>query len=147
VETTDPLDLGRFVRAQTPVFDTVVDELSAGQKRSHWMWFIFPQLRGLGRSSMAEFYGIGSLDEARTYLADPVLGPRLVLCTQTVLGVRDRNLRAIFGSPDDMKFRSSMTLFAQAVEAEESPFALALQRYCDGRMDEKTLARLAATGT
>ncbi len=147
METTDPLDLGRFVRAQTPVFDTVVDELSAGQKRSHWMWFIFPQLRGLGRSSMAEFYGIGSLDEARTYLADPVLGPRLVLCTQTVLGVRDRNLRAIFGSPDDMKFRSSMTLFAQAVEAEESPFALALQRYCDGRMDEKTLARLAATGT
>ncbi|MEC5322826.1 DUF1810 domain-containing protein [Aurantimonas sp. A3-2-R12] len=147
METTDPFDLARFVRAQAPVFDTVVDELSAGQKRSHWMWFIFPQLRGLGRSSLAEFYGIGSLDEARAYLADPVLGPRLVLCTQTVLGVRDRTLRAIFGSPDDMKFRSSMTLFAQAVEAEESPFALALQRYCDGRMDEKTLARLAAAGT
>lgn len=147
MEATDPFDLARFVRAQAPVFDTVVDELNAGQKRGHWMWFIFPQLRGLGRSSMAEFYGIGSLDEARAYLADPVLGSRLVLCTQTVLGVRDRTLRAIFGSPDDMKFRSSMTLFAQAAQAEGSPFALALERYCDGRMDEKTLARLAAAGT
>ncbi|MEC5291857.1 DUF1810 domain-containing protein [Aurantimonas sp. C2-6-R+9] len=147
MEATAPFDLARFVRAQAPVFDTVVDELSAGQKCGHWMWFIFPQLRGLGRSSMAEFYGIGSLDEARAYLADPILGPRLILCTQTVLGVRDRTLRAIFGSPDDMKFRSSMTLFAQAVEAEGSPFALALQHYCSGNMDEATLARLAAAGT
>lgn len=147
MEAVDPFDLERFVRAQAPVFDTVVDELRAGQKRGHWMWFIFPQLSGLGRSSMAEFYGIGSLDEARAYLADPVLGPRLVLCTQTVLAVPDRTLKAIFGSPDDMKFCSSMTLFAQAAQAEGSPFALALQHYCSGNMDEATLARLAAAET
>ncbi|WP_206454409.1 DUF1810 domain-containing protein [Aurantimonas marina] len=144
METTDPFDLGRFVRAQAPVFDQAVHELEAGQKRSHWMWFVFPQLRGLGRSALAHLYGIGSLDEARAYLVHPVLGSRLVLCTRTVLAVRDRPLRAIFGSPDDMKFCSSMTLFTQAAESEENPFAQAIERQCDGRMDVRTLTRLAA---
>lgn len=144
LDASDPFDLERFVRAQAPVFDTVVDELSAGRKRGHWMWFVFPQLRGLGRSAMANLYGIGSLDEARAYLAHPVLGSRLVLCTRAVLAVRDRSLDAIFGSPDNMKYCSSMTLFAQAAEAKENPFALALEHYCGGKRDETTLARLAA---
>jgi uncharacterized protein (DUF1810 family) len=108
----DPFDLNRFVIAQAPVFAAALDELKAGRKRSHWMWFIFPQLRGLGHSSMAEFYGISSLDEGRAYLAHPLLGPRLILCTETVLALQGRSLHAIFGSPDDMKFRSSMTLFS-----------------------------------
>src|SRR5438128_2263933 len=93
----DPFDLERFVTAQGPVFSAVLDELKAGRKRRHWMWFIFPQLRGLGRSPTAEFYGLSSLDEARAYLAHPVLGPRLILCTETVLAVEGRSLHAIFG--------------------------------------------------
>ena len=136
----DPFNLERFVIAQEPVFSTVLDELKAGQKRSHWMWFIFPQLRGLGRSPTAEFYGLRSLDEARAYLAHPVLGPRLILCTETVLAVEGRSLQAIFGSPDDLKFCSSMTLFALAAGEEESVFRQALARYCEGRMDERTVA-------
>jgi uncharacterized protein (DUF1810 family) len=119
MEAADPFDLGRFLTAQAPVFASAVDELNAGRKRSHWMWFIFPQLRGLGSSSIAQFYGIGSLAEARAYLAHPVLGPRPVLCTETVLAVRDKSLHEIFGSPDDMKFRSSMTLFASIWHAAQ----------------------------
>jgi uncharacterized protein (DUF1810 family) len=142
--TDDPFDLERFVAAQAPVFDTVLAELRAGHKRSHWMWFVFPQLRGLGRSSTAMFYAIGSLDEARAYLAHGVLGPRLLLCSETVLRVGERSLRAIFGSPDDMKFGSAMTLFARATGTEGSVFHRALDRYCGGRMDERTLARLEA---
>jgi uncharacterized protein (DUF1810 family) len=140
--STDPSDLERFVVAQAAVFDTVLDELKAGQKRSHWMWFIFPQLRGLGHSSMAQFYGIASLGEARAYLAHPVLGPRLTLCTETVLALQERSLAPIFGSPDDMKFRSSMTLFSVAAGGPESEFRQALERYSGGRMDEKTLRLL-----
>src|SRR5947199_1112600 len=102
----DPFDLGRFVIAQEPVFSTVLDELKAGRKRSHWMWFIFPQLRGLGRSATAEFFGISSLDEARAYLAHPVLGPRLILCIGTVLAIEGQSVHGIFGSPDDLKFCS-----------------------------------------
>ena len=98
--------------AQRSTFSTALDELKVGRKRSHWMWFIFPQLRGLGRSATAEFYGISSLDETRAYLAHPVLGPRLILCTETALAVEGRSVHAIFGSPDDLKFCSSMTLFA-----------------------------------
>src|SRR5437763_2326403 len=104
----DRFDLERFVTAQAPVFETVVAELRAGRKRTHWMWFIFPQLRGLGRSPTATYYGIGSLDEARAYLAHPLLGARLDLCTDAVLGIAGRTPREIFGSPDDMKFHSSM---------------------------------------
>jgi len=124
----DLFDLERFVTAQAPVFTAAVDELKAGRKRSHWMWFVFPQLRGLGHSSMAQFYGISSLDEARAYLAHPVLGPRLNLGTEAVLAVEGRSLHAIFGSPDDLKFCSSMTLFTLAAGAGESAFRRALSR-------------------
>ena len=137
---TDPFDLQRFVAAHEPLFDRVLSELRAGRKRTHWMWFIFPQLRGLGRSSMAEHYGISSLEEARAYLAHPVLGPRLDLCTRTVLESKAASLHAIFGSPDDMKFRSCATLFALASEEDNNPFQGALDRWCDGRPDERTLA-------
>ena len=136
----DPFDLNRFVTAQAPVFTTALDELKAGRKRSHWMWFVFPQLRGLGHSAMAEFYGVGSLDEARAYLAHPLLGPRLILCTETVLALQGRSVHAIFGSPDDLKFCSPMTLFSLASGEGESAFRRALDRYCDGRMDERTVA-------
>ena len=139
----DPFDLERFVKAQAPVFEAALAELKAGEKRSHWMWFVFPQLRGLGQSSMAKFYGIGSLDEARAYLAHPVLGSRLKLCTEAVLAVERRSLHDIFGSPDDMKFRSSMTLFARASADEANVFRQALDRYCEGRLDPRTEALLA----
>jgi len=105
----DRFDLQRFVTAQALVFETVLAELRACRKRTHWMWFVFPQLSGLGRSSTARFYGISSIDEARAYLAHPVLGPRLDLCTRIVLASESASLHAIFGSPDDMKFRSCMT--------------------------------------
>jgi len=138
----DPFGLERFVTAQQPVFEHALAELQAGHKRSHWMWFIFPQLRGLGSSSMATFYGIASLGEARAYLAHPLLGPRLARCTRAVLAVEGRSLHAIFGSPDDMKFRSSMTLFTAAAEEGDNPYRAALDRCCDGQPDERTLALL-----
>lgn len=138
----DPFDLQRFVTAQAPVFETALGELRAGRKRSHWMWFVFPQFRGLGRSATAEFYGIASLDEARAYLAHPLLGSRLEQATHTVLAAQGGSLTAIFGSPDDMKFRSSMTLFRVAAAQDESPYGQALQRWCDGREDDATLALL-----
>ena len=134
----DPFDLQRFVTAQAPVFDTALAELKAGRKRSHWMRFIFPQLRGLGHSSTAQFYGIASLDEARAYLQHDVLGPRLTLCTRTVLESEGRSLQAIFGSPDDLKFRSSMTLF-EAARPDEDAFGRALDHFCSGKRDERTL--------
>src|SRR3954451_5216121 len=133
---TVSFDLERFVTAQAPVFATALAELQAGQKRSHWMWFIFPQLRGLGHSAMARHYGVGSLAEARAYLAHPLLGPRLVQCTQAVLAIEGRSLRTIFGSPDDLKFRSSMTLFSLAASEKDSVFRQALDRFCDGREDK-----------
>ncbi|HEV7415191.1 MAG TPA: DUF1810 domain-containing protein, partial [Tianweitania sediminis] len=105
----DPYNLKRFVAAQEPVFDIALAELKEGKKRGHWMWFVFPQLRGLGYSPTAQFYGIASVDEARAYLQDDVLGSRLTLCTQTVLEGQAQSLIDIFGSPDDLKFRSSMT--------------------------------------
>ena len=144
MKVTDPFSLKRFITAQETVFDTAVAELRAGRKRSHWMWFIFPQLRGLGSSAMATRYAVGSLDEARAYLADPLLGPRLVLCTETVLALKAKSPREIFGSPDDLKFRSSMTLFAQASAGEDNIFRQALADFCDGRPDERTLSLLAA---
>ena len=142
MEAADPFDLQRFVTAQAPVFASALEELKKGRKRTHWMWFVFPQLRGLGSSSMATFYGIGSLEEARAYLAHPLLGPRLVLCTETVLAIKGKTLREIFGSPDDMKFGSSMTLFARASDDDGVVFKRALDLYCQGRLDDRTLALL-----
>lgn len=137
----DPHDLQRFVDAQVPVYEQAVAELRMGRKRTHWMWFIFPQLRGLGFSTTAMRYGIASIDEARAYLAHPVLGPRLVDCTRRVLAVRDRTAHEIFGSPDDTKFRSSMTLFAHADPATPE-FRAALDKYCGGEEDPLTAGRL-----
>jgi uncharacterized protein (DUF1810 family) len=110
------------------------------------MWFIFPQLAGLGRSSTARFYGISSLDEARAYLAHKLLGPRLDLCTRIVLKSESSSLYAIFGSPDDLKFRSCMTLFSLAMDDPDNPFRQALDRWCSGRPDEQTLALIDAGG-
>ena len=138
---SDPFDLTRFVEAQAPVYPSVVDELRGGRKRSHWMWFVFPQLRGLGSSPMAAHYGIASLEEARAYLRHDVLGPRLHECTQLVNQVQDRSIAQIFGSPDDLKLRSSMTLFARATE-DNQDFVALLDRYFDGQQDQLTLARL-----
>jgi uncharacterized protein (DUF1810 family) len=137
----DPFNLDRFVEAQDPVYDQVLAELSAGAKRSHWMWFIFPQIRGLGSSSTAQFYAIASLDEARAYWRHIVLGPRLLECTKRVLGVNGRTAEQIFGSIDAMKFRSSMTLFERAAP-EERAFGEAIDRYYSGERDAKTIAML-----
>jgi uncharacterized protein (DUF1810 family) len=138
---SDAFDLDRFVRAQDPVLDQVRRELGEGRKRSHWMWFVFPQLRGLGRSATAQRYGIGSLDEARAYLAHPVLGPRLVECTGLVNRVEGRSAYEIFGSPDDLKFRSSMTLFASA-DPEALAFRMALGKHFGGALEALTVEKL-----
>jgi uncharacterized protein (DUF1810 family) len=130
--------LERFVDAQAAVHDHVRSELAAGRKTSHWMWFIFPQLRGLGRSSMAQHYGIADLAEARAFLDHPVLGPRLIECARLVLAVRGRTVQQIFGSPDDLKLRSCMTLFELAAP-EESVFGEVLDRYYEGVRDQATL--------
>lgn len=138
-----------FLKAQEPLHAAIAAELAAGRKQTHWMWFVFPQLRGLGRSPLAQFYGLEGPDEARAYLAHPVLGERLRECTGLVLGhAGRRSLHAIFGSPDDLKFRSSMTLFARAAEAEDgvAPFRQALELFCDGEEDPLTLALLARGG-
>ena len=137
----DPYDLERFARAQAPVFDRVCRELEHGHKTTHWMWFVFPQFEGLGRSVMARRYAIASLDEARAYLAHALLGPRLRQCTALVNAVRDHSIRDILGRPDDLKFGSCMTLFAHA-DPDEPVFRQALARYFGGREDPATLARL-----
>lgn len=137
----DSHDLERFVAAQEPVFAQVCRELAAGEKRSHWMWFVFPQIAGLGRSPTAQRFAIASLAEARAYLAHPLLGPRLRQCVALVNRVEGRSAHDIFGSPDDVKFRSSMTLFAEAA-AEKSLFLAALQKYYGGEADPLTLAKL-----
>ena len=142
----DPFDLERFVTAQAPVFPAVLAELKAARKRTHWMWFVFPQLRGLGHSSMATFYGIASLHEARAYLGHPLLGPRLDRYTRIVLELEAGSLHEIFGSPDDMKFQSSMTLFALAAAEPTSVFYRALDRWCGGTLDPQTLKLLEAGG-
>jgi len=141
----DSFDLQRFVDAQADVFGQVESELRAGRKRSHWMWFVFPQLAGLGFSTMAQCYAIESLDEARAYLAHPVLGPRLRACTTWVRAVEGRSLHDIFGAPDDMKFRSCMTLFERAAPGE-SLFGAALAKFCGGAPDPATLDLLARGG-
>ena len=137
----DPHDLDRFLQAQAPVYEQVLAELRAGCKRSHWMWFVFPQLAGLGHSAMAQRYAIGSLAQARAYLAHPVLGARLRECSGLVLAVQHRSIHEIFGSPDDLKFRSSMTLFGRADPAEPL-FQQCLLQYFGGQGDPQTLALL-----
>ncbi|ELZ27022.1 hypothetical protein C474_16769 [Halogeometricum pallidum JCM 14848] len=139
--TDDPWNLHRFVEAQEPVIDDVKAELRAGRKRTHWLWYVFPQMEGLGRSQMAQRYAISSQEEAAAYLAHPTLGPRLRECTAIVNAVEGRSANEIFGSPDDLKFRSSMTLF-DAVADDSTPFGTALERYYDGEPDPKTLERL-----
>ncbi len=137
----DLYDLERFVQAQEPVFAQVVSELRSGRKATHWMWFIFPQVAGLGFSAMAQRYAISSLDEAQAYLAHPVLGTRLRQCVSILLELKDRSAHEIFGSPDDMKLHSSLTLFDRAAP-DETLFAQALDRYFGGRPDQATLERL-----
>ena len=137
----DPHDLQRFVDAQERVYHQVIAELRAGRKQSHWIWFIFPQIAGLGHSPTAQFYAIRSLAEAKAYLEHPLLGPRLRECTSLVNQAEGMSIHDIFGSPDDMKFRSSMTLFAQATEDKE-PYRTALEKYFNGQPDQQTLARL-----
>jgi uncharacterized protein (DUF1810 family) len=137
----DRHNLQRFIDAQALVFPRVLLELKAGSKTSHWMWFIFPQIRGLGRSPTSIEYAISGRDEARAYLAHPLLGPRLKECTGLVLQVENRSAGQVFGSPDDMKFRSCMTLFAE-VSPEDDIFVKALQKYFRGIPDRLTLDRL-----
>ena len=134
---TSTFDLERFVAAQVPVYERVRTELAAGAKASHWMWFIFPQLRGLGRSAMAEHFGLAGRAEAKAYLAHPLLGARLRDCTRLVLDVSTKTALEIFGAPDDLKFHSSMTLFA-TVAPEEELFSRALDRYFGGQRDSAT---------
>ncbi|MFY9642839.1 MAG: DUF1810 domain-containing protein [Rhodomicrobium sp.] len=137
----DPFDLQRFVEPQRSAYPQAVAELRQGAKRSHWMWYIFPQLRGLGYSATAQKYAISSKDEASAYLAHPVLGPRLTECTQLVLNAHKVSAREIFPYPDDLKFRSSMTLFAQLTDAPHV-FSAALQKYYGGEPDRETLRLL-----
>ncbi len=137
-EREDPFRLERFLDAQEPVYELVCGELREGRKRSHWIWFIFPQLRGLGHSSTAQFYAIRSRAEAKAYLQHPVLGARLRECTALVNAVEGRGVGEIFGFPDDLKFRSSMTLFAE-VAPDEQLFRQALEKYFMGEPDERTL--------
>jgi len=140
---SDPYDLQRFVDAQAPIFDQVLSELRDGRKRSHWMWFVFPQIRGLGRTGMAWDYAITSRAEAEAYLEHPVLGPRLRQCCQLLLQVEGRSARAILGSPDDLKFRSCLTLFA-GVASDKAVFEQALQKYYDGDRCPPTLDFLSS---
>lgn len=140
-QTDDPHNLARFLTAQAPVIARVQDELRAGRKTTHWMWFIFPQISGLGHSDTARFYAIASRAEAEAYLAHPVLGPRLLDCTRLMLAVEGRSADAILGTVDAAKFRSCMTLFA-AVAADPAPFRQALDKYYGGADDKATLIRL-----
>ena len=142
--TKDPYGLERFVQAQQGVYEQVCAELRAGRKRTHWMWFIFPQIKGLGSSEMATQYAISSLEEAKAYLEHPMLGDRLRECAGIVVGLEGRTAEEIFGYPDDLKFHSSMTLFAKAAEISEEDlvFSQALDKYFGGREDAGTVQRL-----
>ena len=137
----DSYNLKRFVEAQDPVYRQVCSELRTGQKTSHWMWFIFPQIEGLGTSTMARKFALSSLKEARAYLEHPVLGPRIIECSTLVLNITGRKIEQIFGYPDDLKFGSSMTLFAHAAP-DNHVFDDALQKYFGGEYDRLTLERL-----
>src|ERR1700755_777565 len=141
----DRFNLQRFVEAQSGVMERVCTELRAGQKRSHWMWFVFPQIRGLGSSEVGMQYAISEREEARAYLDHVVLGPRLQECAGIVVGLDGRTIEEIFGYPDDLKFHSSMTLFAEAANPSEWVFEKALMKYFGGKADGATLARLTST--
>ena len=138
----DPFNLQRFVDAQDGVFDRVCSELRAGRKRSHWMWYVFPQISGLGSSATAQKFAISSTPEAKAYLNHPLLGPRLRACTELVNAIEGRSIEDVFGYPDHLKFHSSMTLFARA--APQGPvFQAALQKFFGGQLDPGTLERLS----
>ena len=140
-DVSDAYDLRRFIEAQAPVFETACAELNAGRKESHWMWFIFPQIEGLGRSPTAQRFAISGRAEAEAYLRHPDLGPRLQRCAALVNAIEGRSIHEIFGAPDDMKFHSSMTLFGTVAE-DAQVFLAALRKYFGGEMDPKTLERL-----
>ncbi|MDP6546928.1 MAG: DUF1810 domain-containing protein [Phycisphaerae bacterium] len=141
IDSGDPFNLNRFTKAQESVYDRAMAELAGGQKRSHWMWFIFPQIEGLGHSSISRQYAIKSIEEAREYLKHPLLGARLSDCAEAVLGIDGRSASEVFGFPDDLKLRSSMTLFA-TISERGSAFALVLDKFFNGDQDERTLQLL-----
>jgi uncharacterized protein (DUF1810 family) len=141
---TDPHNLDRFVEAQGDTYSRALAEIRNGDKRTHWMWFIFPQIDGLGSSSTAKSYAVKSADEARSYLQHPILGPRLIKCAEAALGVEGRSANDIFGFPDDLKLKSSATLFA-AVSPPGSVFERLLEKYYGGERDEKTVELLGRT--
>ncbi len=145
MSNTDPYNLARFVSAQQRVYQTVREELRSGSKRSHWMWFIFPQVEGLGESSTSRYYSIKSAEEARQYLAHPVLGPRLLECSEILLSLQGSTADEIFGFPDDMKLKSSMTLFENAA-GPGSVFRRVLDKYFAGQRDQRTLELLSGLG-
>jgi len=140
----DPFNLERFVEAQKGFYDKAIDELRAGRKRTHWIWFIFPQIEGLGRSPTAIHYAISGRDEASAYADHPLLGHRLIECTEAALAIEGSDATTVFGHPDDLKFRSSMTLFEAATDNElfGPLFSKALEKFYDGERDDKTLERL-----
>jgi uncharacterized protein (DUF1810 family) len=140
----DPYNLSRFVSAQDTVYESVLAELQRGRKSGHWMWFIFPQVQGLGHSGLAQRYAISGLEEARAYLQHAVLGPRLRECTELVVAIEESSIEEIFGYPDDLKFRSSMTLFNLAANDSEM-FLAALEKYFGGGSDPLTLELLGRT--
>jgi len=144
-DAPDPYRLQRFIDAQEPVFSRVLAELAQGRKYGHWIWFIFPQMKGLGRSSTSEFFGVSSLGGARAYLQHPLLAPRLIKCTELVNAVEGRDAEEIFGDIDAMKFRSSMTLFAYA-DPDNRIFSAALAKYFAGEFDSRTTACLQEQG-
>ena len=137
----DPFELSRFVKAQDRIYERVLRELKSGRKSTHWMWFVFPQIEGLGYSSTTQYYSIKSKEEARRYLDHPVLGKRLRECTETILALEDLSASSIFGYPDDLKLKSSMTLFASVAEGQ-SVFNRVLEKYYQGNPDERTVAIL-----
>ena len=138
IDRDDPLDLSRFTKAQERIYNSFLAELRGGQKRTHWMWFIFPQIDGLAHSATSKHYAIKSIEEARQYLNHPVLGTRLLECAETVLAIEGRSISEIFGYPDDLKLKSSMTLFASVADPH-SVFVRILDKYFHGEQDAKTL--------
>ncbi len=141
----DPYELSRFVRAQKHVYADALSEITNGRKRTHWMWFVFPQLAGLGVSATSQRYAIATVDEARAYLDHPILGPRLLECSESLLRVEGRSATAILGTPDDLKLRSCATLFA-SVSPPGSVFERVLEKYYGGARDPKTLRLLGMAG-
>ena len=139
----DPFDLERFVSAQSGSYARALDEIRAGRKRSHWIWFVFPQIRGLGLSPTSQHYGISGIDEARAYMSHPILGPRIVECAEALLALKGRTASAIMPYPDDLKLRSSMTLF-ERVAGPGSVFSRVLEGYYQGHRDERTLELLGS---